>query len=666
MGGTLRIAFVGSPDLRELLVGEENGADPDRGLAASLSTDTHVELFQLPQQGWTNTLGSLRSNGATDPFDVLLTSATAELADPSRESREALIQLTRTVREQHQASVVVLNASTLLSGPDTGGLGRESEPLDLRIRRLDLAIMEASNATGLGVLDADRLVAESRLPVKVAGAFGYVPQINDVLRAALSSILGELGYAGRPLMGVRVPFMGPVADMSVERWLKSEGDVVVDGDVLCEVRLNGLRVRRQLTNAVVLASIKQRGSLVGPIIDRVQIGWRKFDQVRLLVASDGAVLRKVLRSDGQRVQPGEVIAILSGDSATPIDGLELELGPFRVAVPTTDPVVEKGPAPSSRRRKLAPREFARRELRRLYRNITPKVVTEKGRGWVSFRGTHTVLLRRGAEAPIRGIYLRGACDVPSLFTLAPMVIDQLEGSLCIHFSGHGVSGARSDILLQTYAGVPEAFAEEVSTKLGLPRSHFQPTLFEPSFTVEDLPGGRTTFPKTVVVLSVLPDLTRTAYRHREAGYLVDPGIAWLNRVEAALQDLSFVGWFTEHFERVGRISVEEFTQNYRRLIPLIQQDSQTSVLVLNSLEIAPFDNTYDYSDRNIEVATRRRRFNIALDELSRELGFHIVDVDKILKTHGVDRQVDFSHFPVDRMRAVAEDALRILREINVV
>jgi len=203
-------------------------------------------------------------------------------------------------------------------------------------------------------------------------------------------------------------------------------------------------------------------------------------------------------------------------------------------------------------------------------------------------------------------------------------------------------------------------------KLGLPRTHFQPTLFEPRFTVKDLSGDRATFPKTVVVLSVLPDLSRTVYRHREAGYLVDPGAAWLNNMQAALQDLSFVRWFSEQFERVGRVSVEGFAQNYRRLIPLIQQETRASVLVFNSLEIEPFDHTHDYSDRNMEFATRRRRFNIALNELSRELGFHVVDVDRVLKTQSVERQVDFSHFPVERMRAVAEDALRTLREINVV
>ncbi len=118
--------------------------------------------------------------------------------------------------------------------------------------------------------------------------------------------------------------------------------------------------------------------------------------------------------------------------------------------------------------------------------------------------------------------------MPSLFMLPRMVIDELEGSLCIHVSGNGVSGARSDLLLQTHAGVPEAFGDEVRKQVPFARGYFDPTLFEPRFSVSGVPGGPLEFPKTVVVLSVLPDLTRTLYRHRETGYLVDPGWAWLN------------------------------------------------------------------------------------------------------------------------------------------
>jgi hypothetical protein len=198
----------------------------------------------------------------------------------------------------------------------------------------------------------------------------------------------------------------------------------------------------------------------------------------------------------------------------------------------------------------------------------------------------------------------------------------------------------------------------------LAKEYFEPTLFEPTFDIPDLPVEGP-YPKTAVVLSILPDLSRTVYRHREKDYRVDPGSAWLNKMATALQDLSFVEWFKTSFEPLGRIDVEEFRGNYRRLIPLIRQGAGSHVLVLNSLEIEPFDPTHDYSVRNLSSASRRRRFNLALAELAEELDFHVVDVDRVLKEEGVEGQVDFSHFPVDRMRAVAFEAANVLRGLGV-
>jgi hypothetical protein len=308
-----------------------------------------------------------------------------------------------------------------------------------------------------------------------------------------------------------------------------------------------------------------------------------------------------------------------------------------------------------------------RRLGRIYRRMTAaQIAVERGRGWVSYRNSRTVLLQRDREGPRRGILLRGACDVASLFTLAPMIIDDLVGSLCIHESGTGVSTGHTSLLLQSHGGVPEDFVEEVQARFDLAPGYFASTLFEPMFTPRGF-ARNGAFPKSVIVLSILPDLSRTIYRHRERGYLLDPGTAWLNnRLAGALADLSFVGWFRAHFEQAGRISEEDFRSNYRRLIPLLKRETGAHVLVLNTLEIEPLDPTHDYSLRNLASASRRRRFNIALVELSHELGFQVVDVDRILKEQGVDRQVDFSHFPVERMRAVAAEARRILRDLDVV
>ena len=312
-----------------------------------------------------------------------------------------------------------------------------------------------------------------------------------------------------------------------------------------------------------------------------------------------------------------------------------------------------------------PRHLVRKVQRRViqfYRRLGPDFVVQKGPGWVSYRADKTVLLRKTGDGPRRGMYLRGACDVPSLFTLAPMVIDELEGSLCIHISGRGVAQARSDLLLQTTTGVSREFDDEIRARFNLPPNSFAPTLFEPTFTV---PGLDESFPKDVVVLSVLPDFSRAVYRHRRSGHLFDPGISWLRDMSSALADTSLATWFRDNFEPLGRITVEQFVENYRLLIPRIKRETGAHVLVFNSLEIEPFDPTHDYSLRNLKSASRRRRFNIALAELSTELGFHVVDVDRVLKDQGVERQVDFSHFPHDRMRAVAREAHGILRDLAV-
>lgn len=300
---------------------------------------------------------------------------------------------------------------------------------------------------------------------------------------------------------------------------------------------------------------------------------------------------------------------------------------------------------------------------RLYDRLTPDLVVERGRDWVSYRGPRTVYLRKGT-GPRRGIYLRGACDAPAMFTLAPLVIDELRGSLCIHLGGTGVSDARSDLLLQTFSGVSPGFVEEVRSSFRLPAAYFEPTLFEPEFSVPGLPDGER-FPKTVVVLSVLPDLTRTMYRHRATGYLVDPGAGWLNDLSGALQDLSFVEWFRRNFVSIGRMSADDFAASYRRLVPAIRDATGAHVLVLNALEVEPPDTTHDYSVRDVESATRRRRFNVVLAELADELGFRVIDVDRVLKEQGIERQIDFSHFPVEAMRAVAVETRAILRDLGV-
>jgi hypothetical protein len=292
-------------------------------------------------------------------------------------------------------------------------------------------------------------------------------------------------------------------------------------------------------------------------------------------------------------------------------------------------------------------------------------LTEAGAGWRAERSHKTFVIAADEPEPRRGVYLRGACDMPCMFTMAPLVARDPHGTLCIHTSSSGVSDARADLLLQTARNIPEEHVAEARAQLGLPDDYFAPTLFEPTFTVLGRPDlGR--FPKSVVVLSILPEVNRSLYRHREHGFLVDPGGWWLNNKMDALANLSRTNWVREQFEPVGRVTVDDLRRNYRELIPMIRERTGAEVLVFNTLSIEPGDTTHDYGARSFSSAARRRELVLAMFELSDELGFHVVDVDRVLKTIGVHRQVDFSHFPLESMQAVGQEAHGILESIGIV
>jgi hypothetical protein len=266
------------------------------------------------------------------------------------------------------------------------------------------------------------------------------------------------------------------------------------------------------------------------------------------------------------------------------------------------------------------------------------------------------------ENPI-GIYMKGSCDLASIFACTPMIHEVLDGTCCISREGL-ISDARSDLLLQAVDGVPPEQVAPVVEKLDLPPFYFEPRFLEPSFRV---PGVEIEFPKKVVILSIAADVVRTLYRHREHGFLVDPGGWWLNRsLGSVLPDLQVTKWFQQSFESVGRIPLGEFVANFTRVVKLIQARVGAPILVFNMLTVEPGNPTHNYQFVRKPHWLRRREFYLALVELSRSLAFHIVDVDRILKTVGIlETQVDFGHFPMQAYRPIGEEAFRILRELGV-
>lgn len=306
-----------------------------------------------------------------------------------------------------------------------------------------------------------------------------------------------------------------------------------------------------------------------------------------------------------------------------------------------------------------------RLVKRRYRDA---IRAERGDRAVLYSNQHAVLVRsKGQDEPRRGVFLRGGCDLPSLFLAGPLITDSIRsGSLAIARPPDAVGSSQSAQLLQSLEGIDPALVQETCERLRIRPSFFRPSLFDETF---EMPGMERfgSFPKSVVVLSIGSDLTRSLHRHRRHGFLVDIGGWWLNQsLDKAIQDMDTVRWFRENFELVGRIEVEDFVTNVVRLVGLVREKLGAELIMYNTLAVEPGSPHHNYQLLARDHFTRRREFNIALADLSRQLGFHIVDVDRILKQHGVREQVDFAHFPVEGKMPVAREAFRILKDLEIV
>ncbi len=264
-----------------------------------------------------------------------------------------------------------------------------------------------------------------------------------------------------------------------------------------------------------------------------------------------------------------------------------------------------------------------------------------------------------------GIYVYGGCDLMAIFAAEARIRAVLNGTCCLYRGGIGASSARSDILLQTLADYPREVLAPVMEKLSLPAAYFRPHLFGERFEVPQK-NGFSTYRKQVIALSIAPDVVRTAYQHREHGFLVDPGGWWLNQnMENVLADMQTVAWFQRSFRKLGRLDVEESISNWGRIIALIREKTTAEVVLFNTLGVEPGDRSYDYQFVRRAPVIRRRQFNLALYELSRQLDFSIVDIDRLLKREGVQQQVDFAHWPIERFDPIAEEFFAVLQELGV-
>lgn len=321
------LLHFGAPDVRDLILGAADGGMRGDGLGQATGMMGRLRILERSPGGWAANIDAMKAAEAEDPepIDVVIASVSGEVADPSPDPPEALIELARHVHER-AGQLIVLNASTLTPG-ETNDPSDARDPLALRIRRLNLAVLRGSKATGLCVVDADRLVAESPIAQKVVSPFDYAPSVRETLRSEALRILRELGIAEqRTVMELHVPFIRRASTMLVERWLKAGGDPIVPGEIICELKLVGVRSLSRPTNAFVLASINGREPLIQRMFSRERVRRRAIDATVSVVSADSGVLRTILRPDGAPVHPDDPLALLT---VTPDSSLDAEEEPSR-------------------------------------------------------------------------------------------------------------------------------------------------------------------------------------------------------------------------------------------------------------------------------------------------------------------------------------------------
>lgn len=300
-----------------------------------------------------------------------------------------------------------------------------------------------------------------------------------------------------------------------------------------------------------------------------------------------------------------------------------------------------------------------------------RVRTRSGLNHVIATGRQFALVRsrRGANDARVGVLLSGGCDLATAYTAAPLIAENVQGTVAIANIGTGsvLGSHRTDQVLQTLGPAATLDTSEAIERLNLTDNYFQPRLFtEPTFQIVDHPEFGD-FPKTVVVLSVGSDLVRNAYRHRTDGYLVDPGGFWLNNLsEKILPDPEIARWFKKNFESIGRIDVADFARNMEEVIRCIRERLGSHIIVYNTLVVDPGSDHHNYQLLPAAHPLRRREFVLALSELSAKLDFHVVDIDRILKLGGVQEQVDFAHVPLSQTAPIGAEVYRILRELELV
>lgn len=204
---------------------------------------------------------------------------------------------------------------------------------------------------------------------------------------------------------------------------------------------------------------------------------------------------------------------------------------------------------------------------------------------------------------------------------------------------------RSDALLAATGAVPAVFDGHDPPLGAYPlASQFAATAFDGTHDA--------------VILSIQPDLMTVLARERTQGHLFYPhGYEHWPAPQRR--------WLAERFVAEDLLGVEQAMANLAAVIARARANSAAPILIYNVSSVVTGEWIHDHAGLADTLATRIRRFNLGLLDLSRETGISIVDVDAVVAREGARRlTIDPLHLTAEGCRLVAGEVVRVLGDLG--